>query len=143
MIVEDVGWRIFLFLLGVVSSIFLVNMLLRKILGVERKAFFSDTRVNDVHKKWDRILNGLSAVIVFIISLVAINYGPAAFFYVLLVSVLLGIIQLLVRLGFEKKHAENPNDYLYTLLESVTGTIILITFGVSLFPDYLSVVFNI
>lgn len=143
MVVEEIGWRIILFLLGVGSSTFLVNLFLRKILGVERKEFFSDTRVNDVHKKWDRVLSGLSAAVVFIISLAAINYGPAVGFYILLVSVPLGILQLLVRLGFEKKHAENPNDYLYTLLESVTGTIILITFGVSLFPDYLLVMFSI
>ena len=143
MIFEDAGWRFVLFLLGTGSSIYLVNILLRKIFGVERKEFFSDNRVNEAHKKWDRIANGLSAVIVFIMSFAIYEYGPAASLYLLLITVALGLVQVLVRAGFEKKYAENPNEYLYTLFESLTTAVIIVTFGVSLLPEMLPYIFDI
>ncbi|TWT06364.1 DUF4181 domain-containing protein [Planococcus sp. CPCC 101016] len=143
MMFEDAGWRFALFLLGAGSSIYLVNILLRKIFGVERKEFFSDNRVNETHKKWDRIVNGLSAVIVFVTSFAVYEYGPAASLYLLLITAAVGLVQVLVRAGFEKKYADNTNEYLYTLFESLTGTVIIVTFGVSLFPEMLGYMFNI
>lgn len=142
MVFEDVGWRVVLFLFGTGSSIFLVNLSLRKILGVERRKFFSAVHVNDLHKKWDRILSIGSAIVVFIMSFAFIEYGSLISMYVLGITAVMGILQVVIQAGFEKKHAENPNDYLYTLLESLTGTVILITFGVSLFPDFLLLLFN-
>lgn len=142
MVFDDVGWRIVLFLLGTVSSIFLVNLSLRKILGVERRKYFSSDHVNDLHKKWDRILSIGSGIVVFCLSFAVIEYGPVISLYVLAITAVIGTLQVVVRAGFEKKHADNPNDYLYTVLESLTGTVILITFGVSLFRDFLLFFFN-
>lgn len=143
MVFEDVGWRFVLFLLGTVSSIFLVNLSLRKILGVERRKHFSSDHVNDLHKKWDRILNVGSGIVVFFMSFALIGYGPVISTYVLIITAVIGALQVVVRAGFEKNHAENPNDYMYTLLEALAGTVIFITFGVSLFSDFLSVIFTI
>ncbi len=143
MLFDGVGWRLVLFLLGTVSSIFLMNGFLRQILGVERRKFFSTEHVNDLHKKWDRIVNIGAGIIVFILSMSLIGYGPVISLYVVVITAVIGALQVLIRAGFEKKYAENPNDYLYTILESLTGTVILITFGVSLFPEFVSVIFTI
>lgn len=141
MLFEGIGWRVFLFIMAVGASTFLVNSVLRRIFGVERKPFFSKNEVYDGQKKWDRILNGISAVAAFSVPLLLFEYGAASF-YVLLISVVIGTVQVVVRAVFEKKHAENPHEYMYTLLESLTTTIILITFGVSLFPEFIEYVFN-
>lgn len=143
MVFEDVGWRAVLFLLGTASSIFLMNGFLRKILGVERRKFFSTVHVNDLHKKWDRILNVGAGIVVFVMSFALIEYGPVISMYVLVLTAAIGILQVVIRAIFEKKHAENPHEYMYTLLESLTGTVIFITFGVSLFPDFVSVILTI
>ncbi len=142
MLFEGIVWQVVLFLLGAVSSIYLMNLFLRKILGVEKKKAFSTKPINDVHKKWERIVNVGSGIVIFCMSMAVIEYGPTASLYVFGLTVGIGIAQVLLRAGFEKKHAENPNDYLYTVLEPLTTFIILITFGVSLFPDFISFVLN-
>lgn len=139
---EGIVWQIILFVLGTVPSIYLMNLFLRKILGVEKKKAFSTKPINDVHKKWERILNVGSGIVIFCMSMAVINYGPVVSMYVFGITVMIGMIQVLLRAGFEKKHAENPNDYLYTILESSTTVIILITFGLSLFPDFISFVLS-
>lgn len=143
MVFEDVGWRVVLFLLGTASSIFLVNLSLRKILDVEKRKFFSTEHVNDLHKKWDRVLSVGAAIVVFVMSFALIEYGPVISIYLMILTAVIGILQVMVRAVFEKKHAENPHEYMYTLLESLAGTVILITYGLSLFPDFVSVIFTI
>lgn len=143
MIFDGIVWQIVLFLLGVVSSIYLMNLFLRKILGVKKKKAFSTKPINEVHKKWERIMNVGLGIIIFCMSIAVIEYGPTVSLYVFGLTVGIGIAQVLLRAGFEKKHAENPNDYLYTVLEPLTTFVILITFGVSLFPDFMSVIFSL
>lgn len=142
MIFEGVGWRVILFIMGVGASTFLVNTLLRQIFGVERKPLFSKSEEYEGQKKWDRILSGVSAAAAFSVPLLLFEYGAASF-YVLLISVVIGMAQLVVQAAFQKKHAENPYEYMYTLMQSLTTTIIIVTFGLSLFPDFLTYVFNI
>ena len=117
-----------------------MNTFLRNFLGVEKK---KAEPINELHKKCERVLNIGSGIIVFCMSLAVIEYGTTASLFVLGLTVVIGIAQVLLRAGFEKNHAENPNDYLFTILEALTTFIILITFGFSLFPDFISVVFNI
>ncbi|EMF48152.1 hypothetical protein B481_0273 [Planococcus halocryophilus Or1] len=76
-------------------------------------------------------------------SMAVIKYGPTASLFVFGLTVVIGIAQVLLRAGFEKKHAENPNDYLFTILEALTNVMILMIFGFSLFPDFISFVLNI
>lgn len=142
MIFEGVGWRLILFLLGVGASSFLVNTLLRRIFGVERKPFFAKSEEYEGQKKWDRILGGISAVVAFSVPLLIHEYGNSTL-YLLLISAAIGIVQLCIRANFEKKYAENESAYVYTLLESLTTTVIIVAFGLSLFPDFLAYAFNI
>lgn len=142
MIFDGVGWRVILFILGVGASSFLVNTLLRRIFGVERKPFFAKSEEYEGQKKWDRILGGMSALVAFSVPLLIHEYGNSTL-YLLLISAAIGIVQLCIRASFEKKYAENENDYLYTLMESLTTIIIVITFGLSLFPDFLAYAFGI
>lgn len=142
MLFEGIGWRVILFIMGVGASTFLVNSVLRRIFGVERKPFFSKDEEYEGQKKWDRIFNGLSAVAAFSVPLLVYEYGAASL-YVLSISIVIGAVQLIIRAAFQKKHADNPHEYMYTLLESLTGAVIFITFGLSLFPEFLEYVYNI
>lgn len=142
MLFEGIGWRVILFILGVGASTFLVNSVLRGIFGVKRKPFFSKNEVYEGQKKWDRILNWISAVAAFSVPLLIFEYGAASL-YVLLISIVIGTVQLIIRAAFQKKYAKNPHEYMYTLLESFTGTVIFIAFGISLFPEFLEYVYNI
>ncbi|WP_142828469.1 DUF4181 domain-containing protein [Planococcus soli] len=142
MLFEGIGWRVVLFIMGVAASTFLTNTVLRQIFGVERKPFFSKNEVYEDQKKWDRILKGISVVAAISVPMLLFEYGAASL-YVLLVSVVIGAVQLGVQASFQKKHAENPYEYMYTLLESLTTTVIFIAFGISLFPEFLEYVYNL
>lgn len=140
MLFEGIAWKVILFASGSVSSIYLMNTFLRNFLGVEKK---KAEPINELHKKWERILNIGSGIAIFCASMAVIKFGPIASLFVFVLTVVIGIAQVLLRAGFEKNHAENPNDYLFTILEALTNVIILLTFGVSLFPDFITFVLNI
>ncbi|EGA91327.1 hypothetical protein GPDM_00620 [Planococcus donghaensis MPA1U2] len=140
MLFDGIAYQIFLFALGCGSSIYLMNLFLRKILGVEKK---KAKPINDLHKKWGNRLSIGSAILIFCMSMAVIKYGPTASLIVFGLTVVMGVAQVLLRAGFEKKHAENSNDYLFTILESVTTVMILLIFGFSLFPDFITFVLNI
>lgn len=140
MLFEGIAWKVILFASGSVSSIYLMNTFLRNFLSVEKK---KAEPINELHKKWERILNIGSGILIFCASIAVIKFGPTASLLVFGLTVVIGIAQVLLRAGFEKNHAENPNDYLFTILEALTNVIILLTFGVSLFPDFITFVLNI
>lgn len=140
MLFDGIAYQIFLFALGSGSSIYLMNLFLRKVLNVEKK---KAKPINDLHKKWEKRLSIGSAILIFCMSMAVIKYGAMASLIVFGLSVVLGTAQVLLRAGFEKKHSENPNDYLFTILESLTNVMILLIFGFSLFPDFITFVLNI
>ncbi|ANU09478.1 hypothetical protein A1A1_11842 [Planococcus antarcticus DSM 14505] len=124
---SEVALRFILFVCGSIVSIYLVDMVLKKILKVEKKKSSSTRYINDLHRKWDRMISVGSGVLVLITLLIAFEYSSVFSSYLFMLGVIPVILQLLVQVGFEKKYAENPNEYLYTLLGAVTMSVSIIT----------------
>ncbi|ANU14509.1 hypothetical protein B481_0272 [Planococcus halocryophilus Or1] len=132
----EMAFRFILFIGGSIASIFLVDMLLRKILGVEKKKSVKDRHFNDLHKKWDNIVSTGSGIVVLILALIIIVSDSPVNIYWFLLAAVVPISPLLVRVGFEKKYAENPNEYLITLLRMVITIVIIGTLLNILSPGF-------
>ena len=131
-------WQMAVFLIGSGVIIYLGNLLARKWLGVKRKKFFSYNFVNDFHKKGEWAIRIL--FIVSYIVLAGILYDSAYSSQYLLLNAFIFILLLAVfRAIVEKKSAENPNDYLYTLFESGFAIVVVVIFAALLFPGFLSI----
>lgn len=50
---DDLGVKLILFIGGMFVILFLVNLFLRKVLGIEKRHFLKANYVNDRHKKWN------------------------------------------------------------------------------------------
>lgn len=50
-------------------------------------------------------------------------------------GLVLGLLITLYRAYMEKKYAENPNEYLYTLLEFTIGILLMLSLASYMFPD--------
>lgn len=112
--------------------IFLLNMLLRKILGVEKRKRFSNNYVNEKHQKIDWTIR---MVMVFVVVIAAIFSFHSIQIYMIFLFVIFGAIQETVRAVMEKKYAENPNDYLFTLIQFPLAIIVVFTLAYVVFPD--------
>lgn len=122
----DFWWRMFLFLAGSFLAIFIVNTILRKLLGVKKKSFFSYNFINSFHEKADWSIRILTIVCIIFLAVFAVDKIPA---YMFVLFVIAGLVQETLRAVMEKKYAENPNDYLFTIIQMPTSLIIL--FGVA------------
>ena len=112
----------------------LVNTILRKLLGVKRKSFFSYNFVNSFHKKTDWIIRILTIVCIILLTVFAFGKLPA---FMLVLFIISGLVQETLRAVMEKKYAKNPNDYLFTIIQM--PTLLIILFGVAYlsFPELL------
>lgn len=131
-------WQLMaVFLVGSGIVIFLGNLLARKWLGVKRKKLFSYNYLNSFHKKGEWVIR-----ILFIISygvLAGILYDSAYSSRYLLLTAFAFIFLLAVfRAIMEKRNAENPNDYLFTLFESSFALVVVVFFAALLSPEFLS-----
>ena len=122
----------FLFLSIYALLIFLFNIGMRRILNVKRKKRFSYNHLNDRHKKMDWVIR-----ITFVILIVVggfyntFNLGPEnKVWYLESYMLLFGFVLVseTVRAVFEKRHAENPNDYKFTLSQLTFLTVTLVLF---------------
>ncbi|WP_211655598.1 DUF4181 domain-containing protein [Planococcus alpniumensis] len=119
-------------------AIFSINWILRKILGVERKKWFSSSEyfVNEFHEKVERYFRyGNTAL--YILFLLFFGFEKGSIYFVAL-TFLLSVPQELFRAFMEKKYAENPNDYKFTLLEYPVSMIIFFTCAVAFTPEMFS-----
>lgn len=116
-------------------AIFTVNWILRKILGVERKKWFStsDYFVNDFHKKVERSFR-YGSLALYILMLIFFGFETGSIYF-LAATFLLGGIQELFKAYMEKTHAENPNDYKFTLLEYPVSMVIFFTSAATFIPE--------
>ena len=133
-------WALIGFLVVTGVAIFIVNWLLRKILRVERKKFFapSSNYVNERHEKVDGYFRWGGVVLTLIAYFASIEHGPTI---PLVVILGIGGIQELYTAYMEKRHSGNPNDYKYTLLQLLTGGVIVVTCGIAFFPDFVELFF--
>lgn len=112
--------------------IFLLNMLLRKMLGVEKRKRFSNNYVNEKHQRIDWTIR---MVAVFAVVITAIFAFYSIQIYMIFIFVIFGAIQETVRAVMEKKYAENPNDYLFTLIQFPLSIIVIFTLAYAAFPE--------
>ncbi|MBU9671914.1 DUF4181 domain-containing protein [Planococcus sp. CP5-4] len=137
----DWVWPLIGFIAVTVLAIMGVNWILRKILRVERKKFFSNSSnfVNKRHEKVDAYFRWGGAA-VSIGALFAFQ-EHRSFLPVIALFVISGI-QGAYTMYMERTYADNPNDYKYSFLQFVTGTVIVGTCMVAFFPDFAEVMLD-
>lgn len=74
-------------------------------------------------------------VAVFAIVVAAIFAFYSIQIYMFFIFIIFGAIQETVRAVMEKKHAKNPNDYLFTLIQFPLAILVIITLAYAAFPD--------
>lgn len=137
---DDTLWRIAAFLAASGILIFLVNGLLRKILGVRRKRLFSNSSnyVNGRHQKVDAYFRWGGAAVLIVVYLTFYEHGPGLPLAALLI---VGAFQELYTAYMEKKHSKNPNDYKFTLLQLPSSLAIIFICAYMAFPEFSEVFF--
>lgn len=136
---NGVWWQIAGFLAATAILITAVNWLLRKILGVERKKFFSaeSNYVNAMHHKVNDYFRWGNVVLyLFLLIVYGFERGSLYFFVATLV---LGELLELFNAYMERKHSENPNDYKFTLLQLPAGLMIVGICAAFFLPDVVEV----
>lgn len=122
--------KMLIFLVVTLVSIILFNAMMRKVLNVERRKFFSYNFVNALHKKGEWTIR-----ISFIITIIVIGVVYQKSLYISITLLALVISLAVFRAIIEKKYAENPKAYLYTLSEMGFALVSSITLGYILFPE--------
>lgn len=128
----DFDWKFVLFLLGMFAILYLVNLFLSKVLGVEKRNIFKANYVNARHEKVEFYLNiagtgGLVAALFY-------GYEHGAL-YPIYVSVIVAFVVTIYRAYMERKYAENPKEYIFTLLEFPLIILLILSFAAFLFPE--------
>lgn len=132
LIPDDFGLKMIIFIGGMFAILLLVNLFLRKVLGVEKRSFLKAGYVNDRHKKIE-IYIGIAGVIG--VGAAAIyGYGKSEL-YPIYATVIIALISTLYRVYMEKNYAENPREYLFTLLEFPLSILFILSLASFLFPD--------
>ncbi|WP_409251639.1 DUF4181 domain-containing protein [Bacillus sp. SCS-153A] len=116
---SEFWWHLFIILGSLSLMLFVVNIILRKYLGVQRKKFFSYNHVNEKHKKIERIIRGSFIVLFIIATTINILFWEASLWYLTPHILLIPFIIALevTRAVMEKKYADNQNDYKFTLAQ--------------------------
>lgn len=127
----DFSWKLILFLVGSAIIFFLVNLFLRKLLGMKKRTLLNPHYVNERHEKVEFRLSIIGAVLVGAVT-IGSDFRSLNPVYA---SLVLGILITLYRAYMEKKYAENPNEYRFTLLEFSIGILLVLSLGSFLFPD--------
>ena len=136
---QDFEVKIIIFILGCFVSIMISNAVLRKVLNVKKRKFFSYNFVNDLHKKGEWIIR-ISFVLIFTAISIYGVYNPFTPYFIY-AAIAFGIILSGFRAIIEKKYAENSRDYLYTLSELGFAFIIIFVMMFIVFPEYMALLF--
>lgn len=111
---------------SVLLLLFVFNIVMGKLLGVERKKFFSYNHVNDLHKNIDWTLR-IILILVMLSIIIVINsiQRPVIPMPTSVALTIFIIISEAVRAFMEWKYASNPRDYILTLSQLGLYIIIL------------------
>lgn len=109
-----------LFLIVVILVINFFGFVIRKLLGVERKKWFSYNHLNERHKKLDWLVRIFFVILLFISNYYT-NYndilGTYWYFETWFIIIVFLITSELLRTFMEWKYAENKKDFIATLSE--------------------------
>ena len=122
--------KMLIFLVVTVGSIVLFNAMMRKLLKVERRKFFSYNFVNNLHKKGEWTIR-ISFIIILIV--IGIVFQNSLFISIGLLTLFVSLT--IFRAIIEKKYVENPKEYLYTLSETGFALVTSLTVGYILFGE--------
>lgn len=109
---------LFLMVLFLVISTF--GFIIRKLLGVERKKWFSYNHINERHKKLDWSVRIIFISLFYISSYFMIDndtYGIPWYFETWFIFIVFLITSEMLRAYMEWKYAENKRDFLATIAE--------------------------
>lgn len=117
-----------LFLIVVILVINFFGFVIRKLLGVERKKWFSYNHLNERHKKLDWLVRIFFVILLFISNYYT-NYndilGTYWYFETWFIIIVFLITSELLRTFMEWKYAENKKDFIATLSEMLFAISIL------------------
>ncbi|WP_174615096.1 DUF4181 domain-containing protein [Virgibacillus ihumii] len=120
--------KLFGMLGGLVLIIFLFNIIMRKVLHVERKKPFSYNHINETHKKADWTLR-IIYIILAIVSIIVFSVNYQLMKYSAAVSLGLTVVFLILeealRAVMEFKYKKGKNDYLLTINQLVFGLVVM------------------
>ena len=135
-------WEIAGFIGAAVLAIAGFGWLLRKILGVERKKWFSPSSnfVNSFHEKVNNCFRWGNLAL-YLTTLAVFGFQEGALYFMVL-TILIGGIQELFNAYMEKKHSDNPNDYKFTLMQFPIALIIVFISGYIFLPNFMDVLFD-
>ncbi|MGE7909672.1 DUF4181 domain-containing protein [Lysinibacillus xylanilyticus] len=117
-----------LFLIVVVLVINIFGFVIRKVLGVERKKWFSYNHINERHKKLDWSVRIIFMSLFFISSYYMIDndtLGIPWYFETWFILIVFLITSEMLRAFMEWKYAENKKDFVATIAEMVFMIIIV------------------
>ncbi|GAA0607055.1 hypothetical protein GCM10009001_25430 [Virgibacillus siamensis] len=111
-----------------VLVIFVFNTVMRKVLHVERKKFFSSGHINETHKKADWSLR-IVYIILVLVSIIVFSSNYQLMKYSAQVSMILTVIFLnlgeVLRAIMEFKYKKGKNDYLLTINQLIFGLVVM------------------
>ena len=129
--------KLIVFLISIVLVLITFNYTVRKLLGVDRKKWFSYNYINERHKKLDWTVRTVFLIILLFsyfytvsnIELIIEWYFQPAFIVIILI-----IISELLRAFMEWKYAENKKAYIATILElCFTISVVILTITTNFF----------
>ncbi|WP_106497314.1 DUF4181 domain-containing protein [Lentibacillus sp. Marseille-P4043] len=107
-------WKEFLIIMGaVIFLIAVIPAFLRRLMGADKKMWFSYNYINEFHKKGDWTLR-IIFMIFFIVSAIIFTAKPII---LLLISTLFTVIQLGFQTYVEWKFSRNRKNYKLSLIE--------------------------
>lgn len=128
----SIGVKVTLWLIGVLGLTTILTLRMSKLLNVDKKMWVRDTHVNRTHKIVELVMNIGFAITTFLMTM-----NNVEFIVFLNVSIVYFIMFFGIRAIFEKKYAENPKDYLYTIYEFVFLVSSFYVMTYLIFPEYI------
>ncbi|SDJ09065.1 DUF4181 domain-containing protein [Salimicrobium halophilum] len=114
----------------------LFDTAMRKLLNVEKKSLFPTDYLSDTHRKVEWTLRAIFIVTLLVGVLIAGTTPSGQVFWLLEPYVLVFLFVLVTQLGrafMEWKHAENRNDYIFTLSQvAFLSVLVIVLFAAGL-----------
>ncbi|MCA1054014.1 DUF4181 domain-containing protein [Rossellomorea aquimaris] len=111
-----------------IGLMFLFHRVTSSLLGLEKRKMFEEEFVNEKHRKWDKWIRTIAAIVMVTGFFLVVVFEPSSRWYFqpyFIISVFYVAIQLL-KAYMEWKHQENKRESAYTLMEIGLTVILLV-----------------
>ena len=135
--------KLIIILISLVLVLYIFNYIIRKLLGVETKKWFSYNHINERHKKLDWYVRiAFIILLIFFYFLTLSNTGILNHQYLYLLpgisAFIFLIISELLRAFMEWKYAENKKAYIATIIELCFALCFAISITIWIITTYFS-----